>query len=167
MPLRSHMCYIPCPSPVSWCEHINYVFNVFRPEVLQHTNTTCQSIIQHFILYTINIVYCQGEMFQSLLSHHSQRAWRWPSKGRNMSPWQYTIFIVYKIKCCVIDWHFVFIHLIMFGEEYLSRSVVIKIQFPPTFYHILLNTNVPGLRSFLRWPWMLIHVVAAGSYLKF
>ena len=22
-----------------------------------------------------------------------------------MSPWQYTIFIVYKIKCCVIDWH--------------------------------------------------------------
>ena len=26
-----------------------------------------------------------------------------------MSPWQYTIFIVYKIKCCLIDWHFVFI----------------------------------------------------------
>ena len=26
-----------------------------------------------------------------------------------MSPWQYTIFIVYKIKCCVIDWHVVFI----------------------------------------------------------
>jgi len=26
-----------------------------------------------------------------------------------MSPWQYTIFIVYKIKCCVVDWHVVFI----------------------------------------------------------
>ena len=26
-----------------------------------------------------------------------------------MSPWQYTIFTVYKIKCCVIDWHVVFI----------------------------------------------------------
>jgi len=34
---------------------------------------------------------------------------RWPNKGRNMSPWQYTIFIAYKIKCCVIDWHVVFI----------------------------------------------------------
>ena len=27
-----------------------------------------------------------------------------------MSPWQYIIFIAYKIKCCVIDWHAVFIH---------------------------------------------------------
>jgi len=26
-----------------------------------------------------------------------------------MSPWQYTIFIVYQIKCRVIDWHVVFI----------------------------------------------------------
>ena len=34
----------------------------------------------------------------------TQRAWRWPNKGRNMSPWQNTIFIVYIIKCCVIDW---------------------------------------------------------------
>ena len=30
--------------------------------------------------------------------------WRWPNEGWNMSPWQYTIFIVYKIKCCVTDW---------------------------------------------------------------
>jgi len=25
-----------------------------------------------------------------------------------MSPWQYTIFIVYKIRCCVIDWQVIF-----------------------------------------------------------
>jgi hypothetical protein len=30
-------------------------------------------------------------------------------EGRNMSPWQYTIFTVYKIKCA-IDWHLVFIY---------------------------------------------------------
>ena len=27
-------------------------------------STTCQSITQHFILYTIKIVYCQGDMFR-------------------------------------------------------------------------------------------------------
>ena len=32
-------------------------------------NTTCQSITQHFILYTITIVYCQGNMFRPLLGH--------------------------------------------------------------------------------------------------
>ena len=32
-------------------------------------NTTCQSITQHFILYTIKIVYCQGDMFRPLLGH--------------------------------------------------------------------------------------------------
>jgi len=49
-------------------------------------------------LYTIKIVYCQGDMFRQelFLDLFSQRAWRWPNKGRNMSPWQYTIFIVYK-----------------------------------------------------------------------
>ena len=52
----------------------------------------------------IKLVFC----FQ-LLDLFSQRAWRWPDKGRNMSPWQHIIFIVYKIKRCVIDWHVVFI----------------------------------------------------------
>jgi len=92
-----------------------------------YTNTTCQSITQHFILYTIKIVYCQGDMFRPLLGHlqvlwengsksylyfiwdptvhwnidsswiyFSQRAWRWPNKGRNMSPWQYTILLCIK-----------------------------------------------------------------------
>ena len=37
------------------------------------------------------------------------RASRWPNKGQNMSLWQYTIFVLYKIKCCVIDWYVVFI----------------------------------------------------------
>ena len=46
--------------------------------------------------------------YKQLLDQFSQRAWRWPNKGRNMSPWQYTIFIVYKIKCCVIDRQVVF-----------------------------------------------------------
>ena len=32
-------------------------------------STTCQSITQHFILYTIKIVYCQGDMFRPLLGH--------------------------------------------------------------------------------------------------
>jgi len=36
----------------------------------------------------------------------SHRTWRWPNKGRNMSPWQYTIFTVYEIK--FIAWHVVF-----------------------------------------------------------
>jgi hypothetical protein len=31
-------------------------------------------------------------------------------KAVNMSPWHYTIFIVYKIKCCFIDRHVVFIY---------------------------------------------------------
>jgi len=34
-----------------------------------YKNTTCQLITQHFILYTIKIVYCQGDMFRHLLSH--------------------------------------------------------------------------------------------------
>jgi len=34
-----------------------------------HVNTTCQSIIQHFIVYTIKIVYCQGDTFRPLLGH--------------------------------------------------------------------------------------------------
>ena len=44
-----------------------------------------------------------------LESHNALRAWRWPNKSRNISLWQYIIFIVYKIKCCITDWHVVFI----------------------------------------------------------
>jgi len=45
---------------------VMFKFNVLRPEVLEHINTTCQSITQHVILYTIKIVYCQGDMFRRL-----------------------------------------------------------------------------------------------------
>ena len=47
--------------------------------------------------------------YRQLLDLFSQRVWRWPNKGRNMSPWQNIICIVCKIKCFVIDWHVVFI----------------------------------------------------------
>ena len=43
-------------------------------------NTTRHSITQHFILYTIKTVYCQGDMFRPLLGH-------------------------IKLNCCVIEWH--------------------------------------------------------------
>ena len=38
-----------------------------------------------------------------ILDLFSLRAWGRPSEGRNMSPWQYTIFNVYEINC-VMDW---------------------------------------------------------------
>ena len=50
----------------------------------------------------------------------SQRAWRWPNKGRNVSPWQYTIFVVCKIKCCVIDWNVVFISNIFVFSNFIQ-----------------------------------------------
>ena len=34
-----------------------------------YINIKCQSIKQHFILYTIKIVYCQGDMFRPSLGH--------------------------------------------------------------------------------------------------
>jgi len=66
--------------------------------ILQSHNTICKHLVSHNAL-----------KYRQLLDLFSQRAWRWPNKGRNMSPWQYTIFIVYKTKCCVIDWHILFI----------------------------------------------------------
>ena len=39
-----------------------------------------RSITQHFILYTIKIVYCQGDMFQPLLGH-LQALWENRSKS--------------------------------------------------------------------------------------
>ena len=41
---------------------------------------TWQSITQHFILYTIKIVYCQGDMFRLLLGH-LQALWENRSKS--------------------------------------------------------------------------------------
>ena len=43
-----------------------------------------------------------------------------PNKGRNMSPLKYTIFIMYRIQCCVIDWHVVFIYLHLFPSYLLQ-----------------------------------------------
>jgi len=59
-----------------------------------------------------------------LLDLFSQRVWRWPNKGRNMSPWQCTMFIVYRIKCCVIDWHVVFLYDIKLrdGKDFLHKA---------------------------------------------
>jgi len=62
--------------------------------------------------------------YRKLLDLFTQRAWRWPNKGRNMSPWQYAIFNVYKIKCCVIDWHDVFIGNIQSYIALLSKYTV-------------------------------------------
>jgi len=45
-----------------------------------YINTTCQSITQHFILYTIRIVYCQGDMFRPFLGH-LQALWENKSKS--------------------------------------------------------------------------------------
>ena len=51
-------------------------------------------------------------------------AWGWPNKGRNMSPCQYTIFIVYKLKCFVIDWHVEFIYYNTSGWKTLNINIL-------------------------------------------
>jgi len=40
------------------------LFYVFQPEVLQHINTTRQSIRQQFIYTKKNSIFCQGDMFR-------------------------------------------------------------------------------------------------------
>jgi len=52
--------------------------------------------------------------YRELLDLFSQRAWIWPNKGRNMSPWQYTLFIVHKIKCFVTDT--LYLYVITLGD---------------------------------------------------
>ena len=134
-------------------------------------NTTCQSITQSFILFAIKIVYCQGDMFRHLLGHlqalwenrsksyihfnalwgptmhwniNAQRAWRWPNKGRNMSPWQYIIFIVYKIKCCVIDWRFVFTCYNTSGWKTLKRILAFQYRVRwRAFVNTVMNHQLP------------------------
>ena len=46
-----------------------------------------------------------------------------------MSPWQYTNFIVYKMKCCVIDWHVVFICYNTWGWKTLNVCLVWTLDF--------------------------------------
>ena len=55
--------------------------------ILQSHNTFCKLLGSHNAL-----------KYKKLLDLFSQRTWRWPNKGRNMSSWQCTIFTVYKIK---------------------------------------------------------------------
>ena len=45
-----------------------------------------------------------------------------------MSPWQYTIFIVYKIKFCVIDWHVVFLCYNTSGWKKIKHSHLIQFE---------------------------------------
>jgi len=94
---------------------------------------TCQSITQHFILYTIKRTYCQGDMFRPLLGH-LQVLWENRSKrhlyfNAIWDPRLY-IFVVYKIKCCVMDWHFVFI------RYNTSGWIILKIKKINTFCFI-------------------------------
>ena len=87
--------------------------------------------------------------YGQLLNLFSQRAWRWPNKGRNMSPWQYTIFIVYKIKCCVIDWHVLFICNIFYN--YVLGTGVLMVSFVTDrfkckfIWHCKCRVNVPWI----------------------
>jgi len=55
---------------------INLVFSIPKCYI----NTMCQSITQHFILYTIKVVYCQGDMFRPLLDD-LQTIWESRSKS--------------------------------------------------------------------------------------
>ena len=57
------------------CSLYNYLQNWCN-----YINKKCQSITQHFILYTIKIVYCQGDMFRPLL-RHLQALWGNRSKS--------------------------------------------------------------------------------------
>ena len=56
---------------------MNLMFSI--PKCYTHINM-CQSITQHFILYTIKIVYCHGDMFRPLLDH-LQTLWENRSKS--------------------------------------------------------------------------------------
>jgi len=72
-------------------------------------------------------------MHWNILYLFSYGTWRWPNEGRNMSPWKYTIFIVYKMKCCVIDWTLYFcVITIRDGKHWIwkvNREVICLFQF--------------------------------------
>ena len=60
-----------------------------------------------------------------------------------MSPWQYTIFIVYKIKCCVIDWHVVFVSL-KNSNAYFIKNEILK-----TSCILANNSHVERIKYFI------------------
>ena len=102
---------LECVSNAKTATHIPTYKNLC---ILQSHNTIWKHLGSHNAL-----------KYRKLLDLFSQRAWRWPNKGRNTSPWQYTIFIVYKTKWCVIDWHVVFICYNKPGWETLNFSLLL------------------------------------------
>ena len=64
------------------------------------------------------------EIYQ--VAHNLQKLY----KRYNEKPWQYTICIVYKIKCSVIDWHVVFICYNTLGCKTLKKKNTIRLTFP-------------------------------------
>jgi len=95
--------------------HYSYIYNILKGHKFN-----AETVTQIPIYTNLCISHSYNTICKHLGSHNAlkyrqlvdlffQRAWRWPNKGRNMSPRQYTIFIVYKIMCCVIDWHVIFI----------------------------------------------------------
>jgi len=80
-------------------------FNILpHPIILKTINaeavTQKVQYIQTYVFYFPITKICKHLGSHNALKHRqlldlfSQGAWRWPNKGRNMSPWQYTIFIV-------------------------------------------------------------------------
>jgi len=82
--------------------------------------------------------------YRKLSDLFSQRSWRWPNKGQNMSSWQYTIFILYKIKCCVIDWHVVFICYNTLGSKTLQKYCKVPVQNSSWWWTIYLFETCRG-----------------------
>ena len=61
--------------------HLTPAYSLYYNTGVQYNiTTTYQSITQHFILYTIKIAYCQGDMFRPLLGHF-QALWENRSKS--------------------------------------------------------------------------------------
>ena len=110
---------LPPPDP---CSVLNWICWTLPPNKIPgyatvSYNTICKHLGSHNAL-----------KYKYLLGLFSQ-AWRWPNKGRNMSPWQYIIVIVHKIKCCVIDWHVVFISFVFCPKPVKSnRGIAVEIQ---------------------------------------
>jgi len=67
-------------------------------------------------------------------------------KVKKMSPWQYTIFIVYKIKCSVIDWQVVFICYNTLGWKAITKkklryNAVLNSRYCPACRGIVVSTS--------------------------
>jgi len=61
-------------------------------------NTTCQSITQRFILYTIKIMCCQGDIFRPL-SGHLQALWENRSKSWKQKTNLMSLAILFHFLC--------------------------------------------------------------------